>query len=47
VEGFYRPLLGFMDQATQAGFLAAETRAQLHHAAMPDHLLDILERQIS
>lgn len=43
VAGFYQPLLGFLDSAVSAGFLAANTRAKLQHASAPDTLLDILE----
>ena len=43
VAGFYQPLLSFLDNAVDAGFLAARTRAQLQHAGTPDSLLDSLE----
>ncbi|WP_048307803.1 TIGR00730 family Rossman fold protein [Halomonas sp. PR-M31] len=46
VAGFYQPLLGFMDDATNAGFLATATRAKLQSAGTPDALLDILESQL-
>ena len=45
VAGFYQPLLGFLDDATNAGFLAAATRAKLRHADTPERLLGILESQ--
>lgn len=46
VADFYRPLLNFMDDATNAGFLASTTRTKLQHASTPDALLDILESQL-
>ncbi|SHF76290.1 hypothetical protein SAMN02745148_03475 [Modicisalibacter ilicicola DSM 19980] len=46
VAGFYRPLLSFLDDATNAGFLNTATRAKLRHADTPDSLLDILEPQL-
>lgn len=46
VAGFYQPLLGFLDDAVSAGFLAAETRAELQHASTPDALLDGLEARL-
>ena len=42
VAGFYRPLLGFLDQAAESGFLDATTRARLVAAAEPAALLDRL-----
>ena len=43
VAGFYQPLLRFLDDTVEAGFLAARTRAQLQHASSPELLLDSLE----
>lgn len=42
VAGFYRPLLGFLDQAAECGFLDATTRARLAAAPEPGPLLDRL-----
>ncbi|KXS37271.1 MAG: hypothetical protein AWU55_2515 [Halomonadaceae bacterium T82-2] len=42
VDGFYRPLLHFLDHAVDCGFLNAETRARLVAAETPPALLDRL-----
>lgn len=46
VAGFYQPLLRFLDNAVDAGFLAARTRAQLQHASTPESLLDSFEARL-
>ena len=42
VAGFYGPLLGFLDGATEAGFLGATHRTDLKSFADPADLLDAL-----
>ncbi|MCK0745592.1 TIGR00730 family Rossman fold protein [Chromohalobacter nigrandesensis] len=42
VNGFYRPLLTFLDHTVAHGFLNPETRARLVDAVDPEHLLDRL-----
>ena len=42
VEGYYGPLLSFLDGAVEAGFLRPEHRAMLHQARSPGLLLDTL-----
>lgn len=46
VGGFYQPLLGFLDNAVSAGFLAATTRANLQQASTPEALLDLFESRL-
>lgn len=46
VAGFYQPLLSFLDNAVDAGFLATRTRAQLRHARTPESLLESLEAHL-
>ncbi|MEC9482724.1 MAG: TIGR00730 family Rossman fold protein [Halomonas sp.] len=46
VAGFYRPLLSFLDNAVDAGFLAARTRARLQHASTPEDLLATLDSHL-
>ncbi|WP_106479038.1 LOG family protein [Phytohalomonas tamaricis] len=40
--GFFDPLLTFLDNAVEAGFLTASTRARLVTATEPEQLLDAL-----
>jgi len=42
VEGYYGPLLTFLDEAVTSGFLRPEHRAMLHQARAPGLLLDTL-----
>lgn len=42
VDGFYQPLLEFLDRTVEAGFLNATTRAHLMASSDPDSLLDRL-----
>jgi len=42
VEGYYGPLLAFLDDAVKAGFLRPEHRSMLHQARAPGLLLDTL-----
>jgi uncharacterized protein (TIGR00730 family) len=42
VDGYFAPLLGFLDGAVESGFLAAKDRARLKTASEPDALLDAL-----
>ncbi|MGC3875092.1 TIGR00730 family Rossman fold protein [Halomonas sp. GXIMD04776] len=46
VADFYKPLLGFLDNATRAGFLATNTRAKLLNSPFADALLNMLESQM-
>jgi uncharacterized protein (TIGR00730 family) len=43
VEGFFDPLLGFLDHAEREGFVAEAQRSFLLSAATPDALLDRLQ----
>jgi len=43
VDGYYRPLLAFFDQAVAAGFIRPEHRALVLVDARPDALLDRFE----
>lgn len=45
-EGFYTPLLAFLDNTVTQGFLAQTTRDMLLDAATPEALLDALESQL-
>lgn len=45
-EGFYAPLLTFLDSTVSHGFLAQTTRDMLFDAATPGKLLDALEAQL-
>ncbi len=45
-EGFYAPLLAFLDSTVSHGFLAQTTRDMLLDASTPDLLLDALEAQL-
>jgi uncharacterized protein (TIGR00730 family) len=40
VDGYYRPLVSFLDHAAEAGFLRPEDRARMVVARDPDELLD-------
>ena len=42
VDGYYRPLLGFMDHVVATGFLPARDRAAVPVEAEPEALLDAL-----
>ena len=44
VDGYYRPLVGFLDHAVSQGFVRPEHRAALVVASEPDALLDALRR---
>lgn len=43
VEGFFDPLLAFLDHQVREGFLLPENRAMVHVDADPARLLDLLE----
>ena len=43
VEGFYRPLLAFLDHTVTEGFVSAENRSLLLAADGPGELLDLLD----
>ncbi|WP_299316855.1 TIGR00730 family Rossman fold protein [uncultured Halomonas sp.] len=45
-DGFYRPLLEFLDSTVEHGFLNAHTRDELLDAAEPAELLDLLEARL-
>ncbi|MCW4153550.1 TIGR00730 family Rossman fold protein [Halomonas sp. 18H] len=45
-RGFYTPLLSFLDNTVQHGFLDADTRANLLAADSPAPLLDALEQRL-
>ncbi|MDN3524802.1 TIGR00730 family Rossman fold protein [Halomonas sabkhae] len=45
-RGFYAPLLTFLDNTVQHGFLDADTRANLLDADSPAPLLDALEQRL-
>ena len=45
--GFYSPLLAFLDNTVEQGFLNARTRAELLDATEPGELLDILEARLA
>jgi uncharacterized protein (TIGR00730 family) len=42
VEGYYRPLIAFLDHARDEGFVRPDQRARLHVATEPARLLDLL-----
>ena len=46
-DGFYAPLLAFLDSTVSHGFLAQATRDMLLDAPMPSQLLDALEAELS
>lgn len=46
IEGFYSPLLTFLDSTVSQGFLASLTRDMLLDASTPNELLDALEAQL-
>lgn len=46
-EGFYAPLLAFLDSTVEHGFLNGRTRAELMDAGEPASLLDALEDRLS
>lgn len=46
-EGFYAPLLAFLDNTVEHGFLNGRTRAELIDACEPASLLDALEARLS
>jgi uncharacterized protein (TIGR00730 family) len=43
VEGFWDGLIGFVDHATECGFLSAQRRAQLLVASSAEEALDLLD----
>ncbi|MFG6668432.1 TIGR00730 family Rossman fold protein [Halomonas sp. HNIBRBA4712] len=45
-EGFYAPLLGFLDNTVEQGFLAPTTRAMLMDADTPKALVEALESRL-
>ncbi|WNL39360.1 TIGR00730 family Rossman fold protein [Halomonas sp. PAMB 3264] len=45
-EGFYAPLLAFLDNTVEHGFLAPATRAMLMDAATPTALIEALESEL-
>ncbi len=46
-EGFYAPLLAFLDNTVEHGFLNGRTRAELIDACEPASLLDALEARLA
>lgn len=46
-DGFYAPLLAFLDSTVEQGFLNARTRAELIDAPDPVALLDALEARLA
>ncbi|PRY63160.1 hypothetical protein B0H98_109166 [Vreelandella songnenensis] len=46
IEDFYGPLMTFLNNTVDQGFLAQPTRDMLKDAQTPEALLDILERQL-
>lgn len=46
-EGFYHPLLAFLDNTVEAGFLGTETRAQLLDAATPEAMIELIEARLA
>ena len=46
-DGFYAPLLAFLDSTVSHGFLAQATRDMLLDAPTPSQLLDALEAELS
>ncbi|QEM83346.1 TIGR00730 family Rossman fold protein [Halomonas binhaiensis] len=46
-NGFYRPLLEFLDTTVAQGFLNADTRAELVSESTPEILLSTLEKRLS
>ncbi|QEA38860.1 TIGR00730 family Rossman fold protein [Pistricoccus aurantiacus] len=46
-QGFYTPLLSFLDQVVEQGFLDAPTRRELIAAPSPEALLDAIEARLS
>lgn len=46
IDGFYSPLLTFLDSTVSHGFLASTTRDMLLDAPTPNALLDALEAQL-
>lgn len=42
VEGFFEPLLGFLDRAVTEGFIRSEYRDMVHHGTDPASLLNAL-----
>ncbi len=46
VDGYYAPLVQFLDQAVSAGFVRPEHRRLLTVESEPDSLLDALERRM-
>lgn len=46
-EGFYQPLMTFLDSTVEAGFLAADTRAQLLDAATPEAMIERIDARLA
>lgn len=46
-EGFYRPLMTFLDGIVEAGFLGADTRAQLLDATTPEAMIERIEARLT
>ncbi|MFW6345560.1 MAG: LOG family protein, partial [Halomonas sp.] len=46
-EGFYAPLLAFLDGTVERGFLNARTRAELLDAAEPRELIERVEARLA
>ena len=46
-QGFYAPLLAFLDSSVEQGFLNARTRAELFDAGDPLALLEMLEARLA
>ena len=47
VNGYYDPLISFLDSSVNAGFIQPEHRQLLHCAERPDQLLDFIQASIS
>ncbi|WP_447530050.1 LOG family protein [Vreelandella sp. TE19] len=45
-EGFYAPLLAFLDNTVEQGFLTSSTRSMLMDADTPEALIQMLESQL-
>lgn len=46
-EGFYKPLMTFLDSTVDAGFLGDETRAQLFDATTPEAMIELIEARLA
>lgn len=46
-NGYYEPLMSFLDSAVNAGFIQPEHRQLLHCAERPAQLLDLIQASIT